>query len=144
MLAATALSGGFGVSTSSDEQAIRDLYATWRKATIAGDLPTVLGLIADDAVFYVPGQSPMRGKKEFETMFNATKGKFQVEALSEFEEIHVHGDWAHVASRLAVNMKPKGGGEVVSRAGHTLTVLHKERGKWVVARDANLLAPEPH
>jgi uncharacterized protein (TIGR02246 family) len=130
------------MSGSNDEQAIRDLYAAWRTATVAEDLPAVLNLIADDAVFYVPGQSPIRGKKEFETMFNATRGRFQVEALSEFEEIAVHGDWAHVASRLAVNMKPKGGGAVQSRAGHTLTILRKERGTWVVARDANLLAPE--
>jgi uncharacterized protein (TIGR02246 family) len=129
--------------TTNDEQAIRELYATWRKATMAEDLPAVLNLIADDAVFYVPGQPPMRGKKEFETMFNATRGKFQVEALSEFEEIAVHGDWAHVASRLAVNMKPRDGGPMQSRAGHTLTVLRKQGGKWVVARDANLLAPDP-
>jgi uncharacterized protein (TIGR02246 family) len=130
------------MSATNDEQAIRDLYATWRKATMAEDLPTVLGLIADDAVFYVPGQSPIRGKKEFETMFNATRGKFQIEALSEFEEIAVHGDWAHVTSRLAVNMKPRDGSSVQSRAGHTLTILRKDRGRWVVARDANLLAPD--
>ena len=130
------------MSATNDEQAIRELYASWRKATMAEDLPTVLNLIADDAVFYVPGQSPIRGKKEFETMFNATRGRFQLEALSEFEEIAVHGDWAHVSSRLAVNMKPRDGSRVQSRAGHTLTILRKERGKWVVARDANLLAPE--
>lgn len=130
------------MSATNDEQAIRELYASWRKATMAEDLPTVLGLIADDAVFYVPGQSPIRGKKEFEAMFNATRGKFQVEALSEFEEIAVHGDWAHVASRLAVNMKPRDGSSVQARAGHTLTILRKDRGKWVVARDANLLAPD--
>ena len=130
------------MSATNDEQAIRELYGTWRKATMAEDLPTVLNLIADDAVFYVPGQSPIRGKKEFEAMFNATRGKFQIEALSEFEEIAVHGDWAHVASRLAVNMKPRDGSRVQARAGHTLTILRKERGKWVVARDANLLAPD--
>jgi len=130
------------MTTSNDEQAIRDLYAAWREATMAEDLPKILSLIADDAVFYVPGQSPMRGKKEFETMFNSSRGKFQIEAMSEFEEIAVHGDWAHVASRLAVNMKPRDGGATQSRAGHTLTILRKERGRWVVARDANLLAPE--
>jgi uncharacterized protein (TIGR02246 family) len=128
--------------TTNDEQAIRELYATWRKATVAEDLPTVLNLIADDAVFYVSGQPPIRGKKEFETMFNATRGKFQIEAMSEFEEIAVHGDWAHVASRLAVHMKPRDGGPMQSRAGHTLTVLHKHGGRWTVARDANLLAPD--
>jgi hypothetical protein len=28
----------------------------------------------------------------------------------------------------------------MKRAGHTLHVLRKERGRWVIARDANLLA----
>lgn len=32
----------------SDEQEIRDLIATWMKATKAGDTDTVLGLMAED------------------------------------------------------------------------------------------------
>jgi len=31
----------------------------------------------------------------------------------------------------------------MKRAGHTLSVLKKQNGKWVLARDANLLAPVP-
>jgi hypothetical protein len=31
----------------------------------------------------------------------------------------------------------------VERSGHTLTVLRKEQGRWLLARDANLLAPAP-
>lgn len=127
---------------SSDEQAIRDLYVAWRAATMAEDIPTLLTLIADDAVFYVPGQPPMRGKQDFVTMFEIARGKFQFEARSEFEEISVHGDWAYAASRLAVIMTPKEGGPRTTRAGHTLTILRKQGGRWVVARDANMLAPE--
>ncbi len=33
---------------SRDELAIRDLIATWMKASQAGDLETVLGLMTDD------------------------------------------------------------------------------------------------
>jgi hypothetical protein len=29
----------------------------------------------------------------------------------------------------------------MKRAGHTLTIFHKEDGKWLLARDANMLAP---
>jgi uncharacterized protein (TIGR02246 family) len=127
---------------SNDEQAIRDVYAKWRKATLDEDVPALLELIADDAVFYVPGQPPMRGKQDFVAVFNLVRGKFTIEAQSEFDEIAIHGDWAHVASRLAVNMTPKASGQPQRRAGHTLTILRKEKGKWVVYRDANLLAPE--
>lgn len=130
-------------AVSNDEQAIRDLYVKWRAATLAEDIPTLLTLIADDAVFYVPGQPPMRGKQDFVSMFEVMRGKFQVEARSEFDEIVVYGDWAHAVSRLAVNLKPKSGGPQELRAGHTLTILRKDRGRWVVVRDANMLAPEP-
>jgi len=29
----------------------------------------------------------------------------------------------------------------MTRAGHTLTILKKQNGNWVLARDANMLAP---
>jgi ketosteroid isomerase-like protein len=31
-------------------------------------------------------------------------------------------------------------GKKAKRSGHTLTILRKENGRWVLARDANLLA----
>jgi ketosteroid isomerase-like protein len=32
------------------------------------------------------------------------------------------------------------GGETVHRSGYTLTILRKEDGKWLLARDANLVS----
>ncbi len=49
---------------TTDEQAIRDLISTWLAASAAGDTERVLSLMADDAVFLMPGQEPMRGKVE--------------------------------------------------------------------------------
>jgi len=43
-----------------DEQAIRELVATWLRASGAGDTETVLGLMAEDVVFLVPGHPPLR------------------------------------------------------------------------------------
>lgn len=43
----------------SDEDQIRTLVDTWQTATQAGDVDTVLGLMTDDAVFFVPGRPPM-------------------------------------------------------------------------------------
>jgi uncharacterized protein (TIGR02246 family) len=126
-----------------DEQAIRNLYATWRQAMQQEDLAVVLELVADDAVFLVPGQPPVRGKQQFTELFEAARGQFRIEFQSEFEEISLHEDWAYVTSRLAVALTPKAGGATVQRAGHTLTILRKSGdGRWAVARDANLLAPD--
>jgi uncharacterized protein (TIGR02246 family) len=49
---------------TDDERAIRALVDTWMTATKNGDLDTVLGLMADDVVFMVPGQEPF-GKEAF-------------------------------------------------------------------------------
>src|SRR2546428_14081492 len=48
-----------------DEQAIRQLVATWLSASKAGDTEKVLSLMADDVVFLIPGQPPMRGRAAF-------------------------------------------------------------------------------
>lgn len=127
----------------TDEQAIRELYATWRHAMVEEDLASMLDLVTDDAVFLVPGQPPVRGKDQFAELFEAARGQFRIEFESEFDEISLHEDWAYVTSRLAVAMTPKTGGTAVHRAGHTLTILRKTSdGRWVVARDANMLAPD--
>jgi ketosteroid isomerase-like protein len=84
----------------------------------------------------------MRGKQDFMKMFDFARGKFSFEAQSEFDEISIHGEWAHVATRLAVNMTPRAGGPAQHQAGYTLTILRKNNGQWQVYRDANLLAPE--
>ena len=43
---------------TDDERAIRDLVAAWMKASQAGDTAKVLSLMADDAIFQVPGREP--------------------------------------------------------------------------------------
>ena len=75
----------------SDEQAIRKLIETWLTATRAGDTKTVLSLMAEDVVFLVPGQPPMRGKSAFAASQDAMKD-FSIEANSQVQEIKVMGD----------------------------------------------------
>lgn len=51
---------------NADEQAIRNLVAQWHRATAAGDVDTVLGLMDEGAVFLVAGRPPMKGRSTFE------------------------------------------------------------------------------
>jgi ketosteroid isomerase-like protein len=60
---------------------------------------------------------------------------------SEIQEIRIFGDWAYMWARLKVVMTPAGGGTSVSRAGHTLSILHKQTAQWLLARGANMLVP---
>jgi uncharacterized protein (TIGR02246 family) len=128
----------------ADEAAIRQLVSTWHAASRAGDVDTVLSLMSDDVLFLVPGREPMR-KQEFAALSRPQPGQPmpEVSGTSEILEITLAGEWAFMVTRLAVRMRPPDGSPALERAGHTLTVLHKVDCRWVIARDANLLAPVP-
>jgi uncharacterized protein (TIGR02246 family) len=125
----------------TDEQEIRQLVTTWMAATKAGDIETVLGLMADDVVFLLPGQPPMMGKSAFAAAAKAHSNKdAQIDGTSEIQEIQVLGDWAFMWTKLSV-VVAQPGKAATTRAGHTLSILRKQNGKWMLARDANMLAP---
>lgn len=124
----------------SDEQEIRQLVSTWMAATREGDVDTVLSLMTDDAVFLTPGRAPMR-KSDFAALSRAQVGpnapKF--DGTNEVQEIRVFGEWAYMWQRLTVvgtapNEAP------VRREGHTLTIFRKSGVRWLLSRDANMLA----
>ena len=54
------------------------------------------------------------------------------------QEVNVSGDLAFLWSELEVTVLPPGAAPV-RRAGHTLTILRRVAGRWLLARDANLL-----
>jgi ketosteroid isomerase-like protein len=59
-------------------------------------------------------------------------------------EVQVSGDMAFLWSRLSVSVTPPGADAPIERAGHTLTVFRRVDGRWLLARDANLLVVVPH
>jgi len=124
----------------SDEQAIRELVDTWLTASKKGDLATVLTLMSDDVIFMVPGKEPF-GKEAFAAM-NKEMKDINLEATSNIQEIKVLGEWAWMRNFLRVQFTPPGGNST-THSGYILTILRKNpNGKWVIARDANLLMPE--
>jgi uncharacterized protein (TIGR02246 family) len=121
----------------NDEEAIRKLVDSWLAASQAGDLATVLTLMADDVIFMVPGKDPF-GKDQFVTD-NEKMKEVKIEAESDIQEIKVLGDWAWMRNFLKVTFTPPGGSETV-KSGHILTILQKRpNGNWVIKRDANLM-----
>ncbi len=129
---------------SNDEQEIRQLVATWMTASRAGDMETVLSLMTDDVVFLLPGRPPMR-KDEFAALSRPPAGVTppKMDGSSEIQEVQVAGDWAFIWTKLSVVVTPPDGSPPMQRAGHTLTVFQRVNGKWLLARDANLLAAVP-
>src|SRR5262245_44751572 len=107
---------------SNDELKIRDLIATWMRATERGDLPQVLRLMADDVVFLTPGNEPMCGRDAFATASRALAPSVRIEGRSEVQEVRVTGDWAYCWTRLSIVATPREGGEPRRRSGHTLSI----------------------
>ena len=125
--------------TNDDEQAIRRLVDTWLGASEGGDLTTMLSLLSDDVLFMVPGKEPF-GKEAFARNYENIKGKMKTD--SDIQEIRIIGDWAWMRNFLRVKFITSSGESTVL-SGHVLSVLRKTPdGKWVIARDANLLMPE--
>jgi len=124
---------------TDDERAIRDLVESWMKASQAGDVKTVLGLMTDDVVFMVPGREPF-GRDVFASAAESMRDA-RMEGTSEIKELQVLGDWAWLRGYIRVSMTPPGR-ETIRRAGYTLTILRRMNGKWRLARDANLLTGE--
>jgi len=124
-----------------DEQEIRELVATWMAATKAGDTETVLSLMTEDVGFLIAGREPMIGKSAFAAAARAqaSQGGIKFEGSSEIQEISVLGDCAYMWAKLRVVATPPGGAPS-TRAGHTLSILKKQNGKWLLARDANMLS----
>jgi uncharacterized protein (TIGR02246 family) len=125
---------------STDEQAIREVVATWMAASQSGDLDTVLSLMSDDVVFMVPGREPF-GKEAFAAQSRAlAQSGAKMQGESEIVELQVQGDWAWLRNRLRVSVIPPGQA-ALQHAGYTLTILRKNaQGRWQLVRDANLLA----
>jgi len=127
---------------SSDEQAIRTLVARWHEATAAGDVDTVLGLMAHDVVFLVAGHPPIRGRSMFERGLRGLLGQHRVESTGDIQEVEVSGSLAYCWSLLTVRVLPLSGDPPTVRRGSALSILRRQPdGSWLLVRDANLLAP---
>ena len=122
-----------------DEQAIREVVATWERATRAGNVDALGSLMAEDVVYLVAGRPPMRGRDTFLALARSMQGAGTMEASGEFEEIRLMGDWAYAIRHLRVAVTHEGAA-TARMAGPVLSIFRREPdGRWVLARDANLL-----
>ena len=126
---------------TEDEEQIRGVVDQWLAATKAGDIETVLSLMTDDIVFLVAGQPPF-GKEEFrQNSAEHADKSLEFDGTSDIREIKVLGDHAYIINWLTIEMKPEGA-ERMNLSGYTLSIFRKENDKWLLARDANFVAPD--
>ena len=125
---------------SDDVRAIRNVIDRWMKASKAGDTATVLSLMTDDVLFLTCGRDPF-GKEEFAASASAMKD-MRIDGTADVKEVAVTGDWAWARTQISVTVTMPDGKEV-RRSGYTLSIFTKDMdGRWLIARDANLLRTE--
>src|SRR4029453_4248723 len=126
---------------SDDVRAIRNLIDRWMKASKAGDTASVLSMMTDDVVFMTCGGEPF-GKEEFAATSSAMKD-MRIDGTADVKEVAVTGDWAWARTHRAVTVTTPEGKEM-RRSGYALSILTKDMdGRWLIARDANLLRADP-
>ncbi len=128
------------MSAGEDERQIRKLIDAWIAASNGRNLPALMDMMTDDALFMTPGRAPF-GKAEFAADVERMKG-VAIDARAEVQEIEVSGPRAYIRNHIQVELTSPG--QAPKRmSGYAMSVLRKEAdGRWRIARDANLVRPE--
>jgi uncharacterized protein (TIGR02246 family) len=123
-----------------DERQIRKLIDSWIAASNARNLPALMDMMTDDVVFMTPGRGPF-GKAEFAADSQRMKS-VTIDARAQVQEIEVFGPRAYIRNHIRVELTSPG--QAPRRmSGYAMSILRKEAdGRWRIARDANLVAPE--
>ena len=125
------------------EAAIREVVETWHRATAAGDVARVLSLIAEDAVFLAPERPPMQGRQAFERSLRELLATHTITSKGQVREVVTSGDLAYAWTDLTVAITAQEGTPPVERRGPTLSIFRRQPdGRWLLVRDANMLASE--
>lgn len=126
----------------ADEKSIRAVIARWHEATAAGRVEDVLPLMDEDVVFLVAGKPPMQGRAAFEKGLRTLLSGHTIRSTGDVQEVEVSGDLAYSRTKLAITVTPRDGGKPNSYSANALSVFRRQAdGRWVLVRDANLLAP---
>jgi uncharacterized protein (TIGR02246 family) len=126
------------VTARTDEEQIKLLMDEWHRRTKTGDVDGLLALLTEDVVFLAPGKPPIT-KQEFADGFREVSAKARIDSTQEIKDLRAAGDLAYAWSRVSVVATPFDGGEPWQNTGYVLTVFHRSAGRWLLARDANLM-----
>ena len=125
-----------------DEKTIRKWYEDWMTATKEGDLALAKSLIADDAIFLVPGAGQM-DKQSFAEAATATDPNTEFQLDCEIQEVRIFGDNAWLLSTISLEMTDKKTDSKTVMKGDGLSILERHGDGWAVVRDANTMIAVP-
>lgn len=126
----------------NDEAEIQQWFDSWIESTVEGKPELANTLVADDAVFFLPGVGSM-GKEPFILAACGTEAPgHDFDLDSKIEDMHISGDMAWVTSRHRLDITEKATGTTSRMSGHALSVLERRDGQWVTVREASTMTAE--
>jgi uncharacterized protein (TIGR02246 family) len=131
-----------GTTVNEDEKAIRKWFDDLMTATKEGDLELARSLIADDAIFLVPGAGQMN-KESFAAAATASDPKTDFQLDCAIQEIRVFGDHAWLLATISLAMTDKETNTRSLMKGDGISILERRGDRWVVVRDANTMIAVP-
>jgi uncharacterized protein (TIGR02246 family) len=127
----------------ADLEEISKTFRQWDAAIRAGDVPTLLGLVTEDAEFWTSSQPAVRGREVLGAAFEPLFDRFDMVQDFDCRELIVSGDWAFVRGTETNRLTPKEDGDPIRRNQRAFSVLHREEdGVWRFARGMTNLPPE--
>lgn len=126
---------GATTSSAEDQNAIRELNASWFRIYNTHDAAALAELYADDAVLMMPGVPVVRGRDAIKTAYqkdmDAMTKAGNMNNQGSDSEIGTSGNLAYESNSF--NITDKTGKKIDS--GKYVTVFAKKDGKWVIVRD---------
>lgn len=120
------------------------LDAVWLKGMKAGDVNTIAGCYAGDAVLWLPGGPAARGEKAIR---DAYAGLLDANTVSAVALTDTHYEtWQSLAvgwGHFSMTLQPKAGGAPVTMTGRFTSVSKKVDGKWKYVADHASDDPPP-
>jgi uncharacterized protein (TIGR02246 family) len=136
-MSSTATTPGTSVQVN-EAQEIRDIVATWARASETGDIEAIKSLMDEDILFLTHGNEPF-GRDTFLQHFNNSVKQMNLNVRADVREVEVRDDLALARVWLEIRITPSNG-EPTTRTGYTLSVYRRRPGgPWRLWRDANLV-----
>ena len=131
-----AQSTGMSTQVSYDQDPIFALRQSIICAVKAGDIDTLVSLVADDAVVMPPNDTTIYGRDEWRGWWEEYYQYFAVAAISESErEVAVNGDFVIERSGYMAAVAPVSGGSRIRDDGRFLTIWKRQAdGSWKIWR----------
>jgi uncharacterized protein (TIGR02246 family) len=133
-------------SLQNDLRAIQALNQRHIEAWLSSDTEAVIALWSDDFTVIPPAGPIVRGRRANAEILE--KGMEQIlafeplEAVEDFEEIKIIGDYAFQWGTYRFSSRPRAGGDSVSSSGRLLRILQRQSdGSWKMYRTIATIDP---